>query len=218
MNFISKTNYKLKLLFTNPKKLMNILFNILKTLFISDKNTSIDGIRYGTDTEVAVLKKYASESKIGIIEIGVLDGKTTKEMGKVANVPIYGIDPLIPDSENRRLIGHEKHIINNMAFYPRFIFLKDYSYNIVRNWQYKFDFIFIDGDHKYEAVKKDFIDWFPLLEHNGIIAFHDSAPVTSMPGSFEGWSGPTKLVNELRENRNLKHIETIDTLTIFKKL
>lgn len=119
---------------------------------------------------------------------------------------------------NKRLIGHEKHILNNMSFYPKFIFFKDYSYNIVKNWQYKFDFIWIDGDHRYEAVKRDFEDWFSLLEPNGIIAFHDSAPVTSIPDSFEGWPGPTKLVNEIKENRDLKYIETIDTLTIFKKL
>ena len=218
MNFISKTNYKLKLLFRNPKKLMDILSSMLKTLFVPNKNISINGVRYTTDAEIVVLKKYASQSKVGIIEIGVLDGKTTKQMGKVANVPIYGIDPLVPDSGNRRLIGLEKHIINNMDFYSRFIFFKDYSYNIVENWQYKFDFIFIDGDHRYKSVRKDFIDWFLLLESNGIIAFHDSAPVMSMPGSFEGWPGPTKLVSELKKDRNLKYIETIDTLTIFKKL
>jgi predicted O-methyltransferase YrrM len=37
----------------------------------------------------------------------------------------------------------------------------------------KLDFIFIDGDHSYEGVKKDFDLYAPLVKKNGIIAFHD---------------------------------------------
>ena len=35
------------------------------------------------------------------------------------------------------------------------------------------DFLFIDGDHTYEGVKKDFEMYSPLVRNNGIIAFHD---------------------------------------------
>jgi len=35
------------------------------------------------------------------------------------------------------------------------------------------DFIFIDGDHSYEGVKKDFEMYSPLVKKRGIIAFHD---------------------------------------------
>jgi predicted O-methyltransferase YrrM len=35
------------------------------------------------------------------------------------------------------------------------------------------DFLFIDGDHTYEGVKKDFEMYSPLVAENGIIAFHD---------------------------------------------
>ena len=38
----------------------------------------------------------------------------------------------------------------------------------------KIDFLFIDGDHTYEGVKQDFEMYSPLLNKNGIIAFHDS--------------------------------------------
>lgn len=37
----------------------------------------------------------------------------------------------------------------------------------------KFDFLFIDGDHSYEGVKKDFEMYGPLVEKGGIVAFHD---------------------------------------------
>ncbi|GIW67077.1 MAG: hypothetical protein KatS3mg095_0975 [Candidatus Parcubacteria bacterium] len=35
------------------------------------------------------------------------------------------------------------------------------------------DFLFIDGDHSYEGVKKDFEMYSPLVKKGGIIAFHD---------------------------------------------
>lgn len=37
----------------------------------------------------------------------------------------------------------------------------------------KVDFLFIDGDHTYEGVKKDFEMYGPLVKESGIIAFHD---------------------------------------------
>ena len=35
------------------------------------------------------------------------------------------------------------------------------------------DFLFIDGDHSYEGVRKDFLNFAPLVRPGGLIAFHD---------------------------------------------
>jgi len=48
----------------------------------------------------------------------------------------------------------------------------------------QFKFIFIDGKHDYEYVKKDILLWQDLLKEGGIIAFHDRY--------FEGVSKATK--------------------------
>lgn len=37
----------------------------------------------------------------------------------------------------------------------------------------KIDFLFIDGDHRYTGVKKDFHLYSPLVKPNGLITFHD---------------------------------------------
>jgi predicted O-methyltransferase YrrM len=37
------------------------------------------------------------------------------------------------------------------------------------------DFLFIDGDHRYEGVKRDFEMYRPLVRPGGLIAFHDIA-------------------------------------------
>jgi len=39
----------------------------------------------------------------------------------------------------------------------------------------KIDFLFIDGDHTYEGVKKDYEQYSPLVRPGGALAFHDVA-------------------------------------------
>ncbi len=52
-----------------------------------------------------------------------------------------------------------------------------------------FDFAFIDGDHSYDGVKKDFDKVFPRMKKDGIISFHDNS---------EAFPGIQKIVCELR--------------------
>lgn len=37
----------------------------------------------------------------------------------------------------------------------------------------KLDFLFIDGDHRYEAIKSDYEMYSPLVKEGGVIGFHD---------------------------------------------
>jgi predicted O-methyltransferase YrrM len=37
----------------------------------------------------------------------------------------------------------------------------------------KYDLLFIDGDHSFEGVKKDFEMYSPLVRKGGLVAFHD---------------------------------------------
>jgi cephalosporin hydroxylase len=55
------------------------------------------------------------------------------------------------------------------------------------------DFLFIDGDHTYDGVKRDFELYSPLVARGGMIGFHDIAPV-SPPGDY----GVRRLWEELK--------------------
>ncbi len=58
----------------------------------------------------------------------------------------------------------------------------------------KFDFVYIDADHSYEAVKTDITAWYPLVRSGGIIAGHDYVDDGDYPwGSF----GVKRAVSEL---------------------
>jgi predicted O-methyltransferase YrrM len=168
--------------------------------------------RWTVDNEVELLKRYAKNTTHGVVEIGVFDGETTAEMASVTNNPIYAIDPIITDSMID-IIGNVDSILKHMSKHPNIVFICDYSYNVIFKFKNKFDFIFIDGDHSYDGVRRDYEMWLPFLEYGGYIAFHDSAPTED--GRFGGWPGPTQLADEV--SKELEFIERVDTIRVFRK-
>jgi hypothetical protein len=52
----------------------------------------------------------------------------------------------------------------------------------------KLDFLFIDGDHSYEGVKRDLNIYSPLVRSGGLVAFHDIFPLA--PGTGDGLEDP----------------------------
>jgi predicted O-methyltransferase YrrM len=65
----------------------------------------------------------------------------------------------------------------------------------------KLDFLFIDGDHTYEGVKKDFEMYSPLVRGGGIVAFHDI-----VPSSSDANIGVPRFWNELKERYPYREI------------
>ena len=59
---------------------------------------------------------------------------------------------------------------------------------------HKLDFLFIDGDHTYEGVKKDFEMYSPLVRRGGLIAFHDI-----VPGPQECVGGVPRFWSEIKQ-------------------
>ena len=59
------------------------------------------------------------------------------------------------------------------------------------------NFLFIDGDHTYEGVKKDFEMYRPLVKKGGLITFHDivSGPAENVGGVPRFWKEVLKNFN-----------------------
>ena len=81
------------------------------------------------------------------------------------------------------------------------------SQNAVRNWLNgeKLDFLFIDGDHSFAGVAKDFSLYSPFVRRGGILAFHDIVPDSTarhgVPSSAYAGDVPA-FWNELRKVHN----------------
>jgi predicted O-methyltransferase YrrM len=67
------------------------------------------------------------------------------------------------------------------------------------------DFLFIDGDHSYGGVKRDFELYSPLVRPGGLIALHDISPDTGAPGGPISGDVP-RFWAELRETLDTEEI------------
>jgi hypothetical protein len=64
----------------------------------------------------------------------------------------------------------------------------------------KFGLIYIDGDHSYEQVRKDFLNSLNNLEPGGIIVMHDIAPQTIEQTSPRSSGDAFRFFTEVRRN------------------
>lgn len=88
----------------------------------------------------------------------------------------------------------------NMAQYALEPFVrpvKGFSHEVVRTFDGEIDMLFIDGDHAYEAVRRDFLDWEPRLKVGGVLAMHD---IYAAPYG-DDYTGPGRVAKEFITER-----------------
>jgi len=108
-----------------------------------------------------------------VCEIGVEDGGTTFLLSHLLPSVelLIGIDLYVQNRPQLSLLhrdGQQLILLNGSS----------YSLKMVRRVEKllggnKLDILFIDGDHRYEGVKQDFLMYRHLLRENGFILFHD---------------------------------------------
>ena len=153
-----------------------------------------------SDAELVILAEFARESK-SVFEIGCYFGRSTRALADNCKGKVHAIDSW--EVINRANDGNPAFDSNIITYNLFRCNLNDHIASgklIVNpvNWEdyqsnYTADFIFLDGDHKYEAVKHDILKAFDYLEPNGILSGHDY-----------NWPGVAKAVNEIFPVINVK--------------
>ena len=114
------------------------------------------------------------------------------------------------------------HSVDNLSYYQaigqkedEINFIKDYLshsiddvkfYNLASDdfflvCENKYDIIFIDGDHSYEGVKKDYMNSLKIIKEGGLMIFHD---INSL-----GAPGVVKFWNEYKNNhKNMEFVHS----------
>ena len=169
--------------------------------------------------ETELLQRLASQSA-EIAEIGVFEGATSRRM--IERMPAKGtmlaVDPFFA---GRLGIAYGYWITRaqiRRALRPdvRVTIARNFSHDLAPTCDGSFDLIFIDADHRYEAVKRDWKDWSAKVRIGGRIALHDSQP---MAGRCPETCGPVQLVRELGDSPpGFMRQEVQDTITVFHRI
>jgi hypothetical protein len=143
---------------------------------------------------------YPRQNLVGA-EIGVAGGDNALSILQELPVKkLYLIDPYLPFGVGNVVWDSSvlaKVAIRKLATYPQAVWLRKPSKLAVHDIDV-LDFLYIDGNHVYEAVKQDIKLYYQLMKKNGIIGGHDYTPLTE---------GVVKAVNEFALKTTLeKHI------------
>jgi predicted O-methyltransferase YrrM len=141
-----------------------------------------------TETERHCLEKHASGRKI-VVEIGVFQGVTTSVLRRAmaADGVIYAIDPFrtgrLGISFLQRIAhGEVGRVSNGTVEWIRALGCD--AVNDPRVAGVPVDFVFVDGDHTWEAVEGDWNAWSGKVVPGGIIAVHDSRESEGAPSEL----------------------------------
>lgn len=183
---------------------------IKKTIeYLKKLTESIHG--WTTMEELAFLYQTARslEKKGVIVEIGSWQGRSTvciaqgSKQGK--NVSVYAIDSFTGSIENQRpglkvwTLDDFKNNLAKAGVQDIVTTIVGTSEEAAKTWNKPIEFLFIDGDHAYEAAEKDFLLYSPHLINGGVVAFHDTVPnlkAILQGGPFFGLPGPRKVVEK----------------------
>jgi hypothetical protein len=137
---------------------------------------SIEILPYGhlTQGDEAILRTYSTGVDCAI-ELGTLFGRGAAVLSKQAKYVVtiddcsdvnYGGMYHTIDTVRYRLNNYRNVMPLCRSTHESAMFVRETLDN-------KFQLLFIDADHSYEGVKKDFEHWYPLMELESFILFHD---------------------------------------------
>ena len=151
-----------------------------------------------------------------IVEIGSWKGKSTicLCLGSMAvgGEKVYAVDPHKPLAEEGYVEDTEAEFrqhIKEAGVESHVVPMVTTSEEAAQGWNKPIRLLWIDGDHRYEQVKRDFLLWEPHVAEGGIIAMHDTIRK----------KGPKRVLweNIFRSDR-FQAVSIVDNITAARKV
>ncbi len=173
-----------------------------------------------SDTERACLARYATGRR-RVAEVGVWHGVTTTVLLTAMDPggTLFAIDPF---PRGRLGVSFPKRIARGMVGRcrrARVVWLEmtgyEAAHHVVQKRLESFDFVFLDGDHSYEATLADWESWSPLIAPAGVILLHDSR---SSETCLIDDAGSARVTREIivRDPR-FEVVDAVETLTVLRR-
>lgn len=149
-----------------------------------------------------LIKSLPKDWKFGA-EVGVRTGWFARYILTNTNMNLYCIDPW---TQNPQLMtdwdeAYDMYLFLTEKFGNRVSTIRGWSPDVSINFADEtLDFVYIDAEHTYDAVKLDIPAWWKKVRKGGIIAGHDY--------STTNWPGVVQAVDEFAQQNNLKVFTT----------
>ena len=148
--------------------------------------------KYSTTGLLEMIQSIGNTKEMKMIEIGSYIGESTTIFAENFK-KVIAIDPhqtYHEIDENKYAPSHLVYdeFIRNISKYDNIRHIRKTSDDAIIEINEKFDFIYIDGLHTYEQVKKDILNYKDLIKVGGIIGGHDY---------LENWFGVKQAVDEI---------------------
>lgn len=146
-----------------------------------------------TDAELAWHAERAQEH-VRIIEVGVWKGRTTTVLAEHTQGTVWAVDHFVgvpmdavqqdvlypeasaeggPERVCTEFCANLAPHIETGRVVPTFMASLDAAAHLLREHGATFDMVFIDGDHRYESVRRDILAYRRLLTPGGLLCGHD---------------------------------------------
>ena len=139
-----------------------------------------------TRAEHEALMRYARDARI-VVEIGVAEGASAAGLREAMpqDGTLYLVDPFhLSRIPALNFLKRAAKRVVRAAGSARTVWLEEFSQNAAVDWKLAIDFLLIDGDHREEAVERDWLDWSRFIAPDGVVAFHDARLFPA------GWTSP----------------------------
>jgi predicted O-methyltransferase YrrM len=150
------------------------------------------------------------------VEIGV--DKGLNALSILSCLPmkhLYLIDPYTPYMQEGKLVesGEEtfRTAQQNLKMFSNYVFLRQSSGTAWREIKESLDFVYLDGNHQYEAVKQDLANYYPLVKDGGMVGGHDYDDCDPHP------RGVVRAVQEFARENKLEVNHTFPDFWLFKE-
>jgi predicted O-methyltransferase YrrM len=171
-----------------------------------------------TRDEQDIIARYATGSKCAV-EIGVYEGVNTINIASRidSNGMLYAIDPFF---KGKLGICYYERIAKNAVeknkLSHKIKFIPQLSSVAAQSVPFGIDFIFIDGEHSVEGIKKDWELYSQKVIAGGVMLLHDTRVPAHDPGVSE--LGSYKYFESvIKADPRFEIIDSVDSLTVLRK-